>query len=153
MSANHTEYTRVAGDEQDDASTVVDESTTGRQPGEKSCVWHQYSHAPQPRRSGWRLGCSSMLLQGLVNTIMLLVVLALLLDRRWHQERGQVLEGNGDITGFIPPVSQQIMSFVPDMSFAPENGSDFFSPAVKKKWLSIVPSMPTSFPLRRLVQC
>ncbi|KAJ4390148.1 hypothetical protein N0V93_007622 [Gnomoniopsis smithogilvyi] len=80
-----------------------------------------------------------MLLQGLLNTVLLLLVLALLVDRRWHQQRYGQLEGSGDITGFVPPASQQIKSFVPDMAFVPENGSDFFSEEVKEKWLSIVP--------------
>ncbi len=37
-------------------------------------------------------------------------------------------------------MSQQIKTFIPDLSFVPENGSDFFTVAVQKKWLGIVPS-------------
>lgn len=86
------------------------------------------------------------MLQGLLNTILLVLVLFLLLDRRRGQQEEQrygQFEGNGDITGFIPPVAQQITTFVPDMGFNPENSSEFFSKEVKQKWLSIVPSTYT----------
>lgn len=36
-------------------------------------------------------------------------------------------------------VSQQIKTFVPDLTYFPENGSDFFTEEVKKKWLDLVP--------------
>lgn len=36
-------------------------------------------------------------------------------------------------------VAQQIKTFVPDVSFVPENGSDFFTEEVRKKWLELVP--------------
>lgn len=150
MTTNQTEYARVRSGEQadihDDSSTDVDDLSASRQLEDKRYNWDEYSHdAPRPQRqSRWRQCCSSMLLQGLLNTILLLLVLALLLDRRWHQNRYGQLEGSGDITGFIPPASQQIKTFVPDMAFTPENGSGFFSEAVKKKWLSIVPSTRTS---------
>lgn len=151
LSSEHTEYSRVGSGEQgeirDDSSTDVDELPTDYQSEEKGSRWHDYNHDPRPRQGRWRKCCSSMLLQGLLNTFLLVLVLALLLDKRWHQKRYGQLEGSGDITGFIPPASQQIRSFVPDMAFVPENGSEFFSEAVKKKWLSIVPSMRNIVPL------
>lgn len=155
MPSNHTDYARVRSGEQadipDDSSTDVDELSASRQLEAKTYNWDEYSHTPPPQRqSRWRQCCSSMLLQGLLNTILLLLVLALLLDRRWHQDRYGQLEGSGDITGFIPPASQQIKTFVPDMAFTPENGSDFFSIEVKKKWLSIVPSTHTVDPVLAL---
>lgn len=157
MSPDHTRYARVEtgehGDIHDDSSTDVDESPTARRLGEK--MWDEYRHTPRPRRSGLQQRCSSMLLQGLLNTVLLLLVVALLLDRRWHQQRYGQLEGSGDITGFIPAASQQIKSFVPDMAFAPENSSEFFTEAVQEKWLSIVPSMRKPFlsVAFHLVQC
>ncbi|KAJ4419385.1 hypothetical protein N0V82_004967 [Gnomoniopsis sp. IMI 355080] len=141
MSLNQTHYARVEtgehGDIQYDSSTDVDESPTARRLEEK--LWDEYRHAPRPRTSCWRQCFSSVLLQGLLNTGLLLLVLALLLDRRSLQQKYGQFEGSGDITGFIPTASQQIKSFVPDMGFAPENGSEFFSEAVQAKWLSIVP--------------
>lgn len=155
MPFNQTEYARVRSGEQadihDDSSTDVDDLSASRQLEDKRYNWEEYSHThPPQRQSRWRQCCSSMLLQGLLNTILLLLVLALLLDRRWHQNRYGQLEGSGDITGFIPPASQQIKTFVPDMAFTPENGSDFFSQAVRRKWLSIVPSTHTTYPVLAL---
>lgn len=154
MSPKQPQYSPVGGDEpseHDDSSTVVDrESLSGRHTPaghEKNWDTEDFSHAPHTRRrkSWWRRCGSSMMLQGLLNTILLLLVLVLLLDRRRGQQQEQQrygqFEGNGDITGFIPPVSQQITTFVPDMGFNPENSSDFFTQSVKEKWLSIVPSM------------
>lgn len=155
MSPNRTDYARIEtgqhGDLHDDSSTDVEESPIIRQLG--NMKWDEYRHAPQPRRTWWRHCCSSVLLQGLLNTILLLFVLVLLVDRRGHQQGHWQLEGSGDITSFIPAVSQQIKSFVPDMAFVPENGSEFFSDAVKDKWLSIVPSTRTSLPLAAFFQC
>ncbi len=37
-------------------------------------------------------------------------------------------------------VAQQITKFEPDLSYAPENASDFFSHAGTQKWLDLVPS-------------
>lgn len=121
-----------------DATTDVSDSPIERRIREKT--WEELGHLAQPRQSSWRRCWSSMLIQGLLNTVLLVLVIALLLDRRWHQERYGQFEGAGDITGFVPPMSQQIKTFVPDLSFTPENGSDFFTDAVQDKWLSIVPS-------------
>lgn len=142
MTSQQADYAKVRGEDHgeahDDSSTDAGESLMGHRMGEKS--WEELRHAPRPRQSRWRQCCSTMLLQGLLNTVLLALVLALLLDRRWHQERYGQFEGSGDITGFTPPVAQQIKTFIPDMAFAPGNASEFFTDAVKKKWLDIVPS-------------
>lgn len=95
-----------------------------------------------------RRWCTSPWVLGTLNVILVIVVLALLLERHVPTEPATTKpaptpswEGNGDITGFIPPVGQDIKTFVPDMSFVPENGSDFFTREVKDKWLSLVPGM------------
>lgn len=77
--------------------------------------------------------------QGILNTVLLLVIVGLLVERRWHQEKIGLFEGNGDLTGFAPRFSQQIKTFVPDPMYAPENASDFFTLEVREKWLSLVP--------------
>jgi len=126
----------------------------------------------QSRRSViGRLYATACSLRGLFDTILLLVIVGLLLERRSSRPGassqgtyGQ-LEGSGDITGFAPRselsnaheatsslsytddplvVSQQIKTFKPDFSFAPENASEFFSPEVQNKWLEMVPSTLTS---------
>lgn len=137
-------YTPVDGDEHgsalDDASTDADEVTNPLSAAGLDKSWEEFGTAPRRRASRWATCCSSVVLQGLLNTVLLVVVLALLADRRWHQDRVGQFQSGGDMTGFIPPVSQQIKTFVPDWGFSPENASEFFTDAVKHKWLSIVPS-------------
>lgn len=154
MISQQANYAKVKGEDHgelgaahDDSSTDAGESLMGHHIRVKS--WEELRHTPRPRHSHWKQCCSSTLLQGLVNIVLLVLVLALLLDRRWHQERHGQLEGTGDMTGFIPPVGLQIKTFIPDMAFEPGNASDFFTDAVQKKWLSIVPSKPTLVGLTR----
>ncbi|KAI0512719.1 hypothetical protein F5B22DRAFT_290807 [Xylaria bambusicola] len=72
-----------------------------------------------------------------VDALLVLVIITLLLDKFWPRSRD--IEGNGDIVGFAPQFSQQIRKFSPDPGFVPENTSQFFSEATKKKWLDILP--------------
>ncbi|KAK0714540.1 hypothetical protein B0H67DRAFT_644390 [Lasiosphaeris hirsuta] len=72
-----------------------------------------------------------------LDTVLLLVILGLLLERRGRD--GGRWEFAGDLSGFAPRFSQQVTSFVPDPGFVPENGSEFFTREVREKWLSIVP--------------
>ena len=98
----------------------------------------------------------------LLDTALLLVIVGLLLDRRRQDGKPAQFEGAGDLTGFAPrgtdpgigrtrrpglwltgsspPVAQQITTFEPDFSYAPENATDFFSPEVKQRWIDLVPS-------------
>lgn len=151
MAGQQAEYVKVRDEDRhdanhDDSSTDAGDSLMGHPMREKS--WEELAGAPRPGQSRWRRCFSSTLLQGLLNTVLLVVVLALLLDRGWHQEHYGQFEGTGDMTGFIPPVAQQIKTFVPDWSFAPGNGSEFFTDAVQKKWLGLVPSKHQSQPRR-----
>ncbi|CAJ2506774.1 Uu.00g079600.m01.CDS01 [Anthostomella pinea] len=76
----------------------------------------------------------------LVDTFLLLVVIALLLEKNWaHCSNNHFFEGAGDVTGFAPQFSQQVKSFSPDPGFVPENMSEFFSEETRKKWLDLVP--------------
>ncbi len=116
-------------------------------------------HFKNTRRS--LLGMKICPYRWILDVVLLLVILILILDRsRWNGKHGH-FEGAGDITGFAPAskylqvipsmdarelltlwtVAQQIRRFVPDLSFVPTNGSDFFTAEVRRKWLSIVPSM------------
>ncbi|KAL2018655.1 hypothetical protein VTK56DRAFT_490 [Thermocarpiscus australiensis] len=77
-------------------------------------------------------------IRSMLDTVLLLVILGLLLERQWH--RLPQFEIAGDITGFAPRVfSQQIVRFAPDPTFVPENMSDFFTEAVQPKWWSMAP--------------
>lgn len=138
MATKRSDYDSNRADDLD-AIAEASDSLMGRTLEDKD--WDELRHVPRPRHGQWRRRLSSMSLQSLLNTILLVLVLALLFDRRGgHQESYGQFEVAGDITGFIPPVAQQIKSFVPDMAFAPDNTSEFFSDAVREKWLSIVPS-------------
>ncbi|SPQ25337.1 3f33d14a-84dd-4e12-a04f-f0b55ef7bf48 [Thermothielavioides terrestris] len=79
-----------------------------------------------------------MSVRSLLDTVLLLVILGLLLDRGWQGPSR--FEVGGDITGFGPQISQQIKTFTPDPTFVPENYTEFFTDEVKARWLSIVPS-------------
>lgn len=149
MAAQHGLYEKRRSEDHEDVHDMHDEQSTGAGEslmghGTAPKSWDELRHVPRPGRAVWRGFCSSLSLQGLLNTVLLVLVLALLVDRRGHQDRPGPLETSGDMTGFIPPVAQQIKTFVPDWSFAPENSSDFFSDEVQDKWLSIVPSKPSS---------
>ncbi|KAJ9137311.1 hypothetical protein NKR23_g9270 [Pleurostoma richardsiae] len=75
----------------------------------------------------------------ILNTLLLLAVLGLLVDRQLSTQEYGRFEGSGDLTGFAPRFSQQITTFKPDPMFVPENTSEFFTNTVRQKWLSLVP--------------
>ncbi|GAB1312805.1 Oxidase ustYa [Madurella fahalii] len=82
--------------------------------------------------------CSALTsIRSLLDTVLLLVILGLVMDRQW--QKSPSFEIGGDITGFAPTIPQQIKTFVPDPMFIPEQGSEFFTEAVRSSWLSIVP--------------
>lgn len=75
----------------------------------------------------------------LVDTTLLLVIVALLLEKKWKQQRSYTYELAGDITGFAPQFSQRIVSFKPNQTFAPEDAEQFWSNETQHAWLNIVP--------------
>ncbi|KAM7207792.1 protein of unknown function (DUF3328) domain containing protein [Naviculisporaceae sp. PSN 640] len=78
--------------------------------------------------------------RSILDSILLIVILYLLVDRRGRQEpKTAEFEFAGDLTGFAPRFSQQIKTFVPDHGFIPENSSEFFSEEVQNRWKGIVP--------------
>ncbi|KAF1947999.1 hypothetical protein EJ02DRAFT_332806 [Clathrospora elynae] len=75
-----------------------------------------------------------------LDTALLLVIVGLLAEKRWkHQKKNPQYELAGDITGFAPTFSQQIVSFKPDPIFAPEDAGEFWSNETQHAWSSIVP--------------
>jgi hypothetical protein len=112
-------------DEHSDSSTEVGEwdAQVNPKPRRRNPLWK--------RASAWRW---------LLETSLLLVIVGLLAERRWkHHIRSHTFEHTGDITGFAPSFSQQIVTFKPDPVFAPENASEFFSPETRQAWLDMVP--------------
>lgn len=69
--------------------------------GEKS--WDELREAGRLRQGRWQRSRAAVFsCQGLLNTLLLFVILGLLVDRRYHQEKYGHFEGNGDISGFAP---------------------------------------------------
>lgn len=69
--------------------------------GEKS--WDELREAGRLRQSRWQRSRAAVFsCQGLLNTLLLFVILGLLVDRRYHQEKYGHFEGTGDISGFAP---------------------------------------------------
>ncbi|KAH3954545.1 hypothetical protein HBH98_071770 [Parastagonospora nodorum] len=76
----------------------------------------------------------------LLDTGLLLIIVVLLVEERWrHSSKSPAFQLAGDITGFAPEFSQQIVTFKPDPVFAPENASEFWSRETQHAWLDIVP--------------
>lgn len=100
--------------------------------------WDIEQHIKQ-RRSRRRVWRKIKGYRWLLDTTLLLVIVGLLVEKRWTHHASHAYELAGDITGFAPTFSQQIISFKPDPIFAPEDASQFWSNETKHAWLSIVP--------------
>lgn len=115
-------------DDHSDSSTEVDDWDTEdavRSRRIRKTIWERVK------------GCRWM-----IDTALLLVIVGLLGEKRWHRHvKSHQYELAGDITGFAPTFSQQIVSFKPSSVFAPENATDFWSNETQHAWLSIVPGM------------
>ncbi|KAI0805199.1 hypothetical protein GGR55DRAFT_655735 [Xylaria sp. FL0064] len=98
-----------------------------------------YLQTPPQSKKTWFLSMFKAY-RWLVDTFLLLVIAALLLEKNWtHRRNHHYFEGNGDIAGFAPQFSQQIRKFSPDPTFVPQNTSQFFCNGTREKWLEIVP--------------
>ncbi|KAF2115911.1 hypothetical protein BDV96DRAFT_612495 [Lophiotrema nucula] len=116
------------GDNESDSSTEGEEwdaEKTVRSRTRRKSVW------TKAKRYRW-----------VVDTALLLIIVGLLVEKRWkkhgHQKKHQY-EFAGDLTGFAPQFSQQIVTFKPDERFSPEEPLAFFSNDTLNAWLSIVP--------------
>ncbi|KAL7779765.1 hypothetical protein CFE70_009782 [Pyrenophora teres f. teres 0-1] len=97
-------------------------------------------HAVQPRRRRKTIWRRAKGYRWMLDTALLLVIVGLLVEKRWlHQAKSHQYELAGDISGFAPTFSQQIVSFKPNDIFAPENETEFWSNETQHAWLSIVP--------------
>ncbi|VBB73883.1 Putative protein of unknown function [Podospora comata] len=134
----------LMNDDHEEKSWAID--TEGRQHAHVATSCQCRSNQPRKKR---RWMCKTIMsIRSLLDTVMLVVILVLVAERRWPEysilpgkqnNEGAKGEIGGDITGFAPYFSQQITTFQPDPLFVPDNSSDFFTEAVRKKWLGIVP--------------
>jgi hypothetical protein len=96
---------------------------------------------PRRRKTLWK---RVKALRWLFETGLLLAIFGLLVEKRVHRyQKSHAYELAGDITGFAPTFSQQVVTFKLDPVFAPENASEFWSKETQHAWLDIVPG--TSF--------
>jgi len=115
-------------DDHSDSSTEVDDWDT-----EDAVRPRQRNKTVWKRLKGYRW---------ILDTALLLVIVGLLVENRWQRHtKIHQYELAGDITGFAPTFSQQIVSFKPSSVFAPEDASEFWSNETQHAWLSIVPGM------------
>ncbi|KAK3365548.1 hypothetical protein B0T24DRAFT_636073 [Lasiosphaeria ovina] len=115
------------------SSTEVDESLMG---DEKHPEWHR------PSRKSKRTKAASLFqsYRWIIDTSLLLVILALLVRDQWRQSSpAHPWDFGGDFTGVGPKFSQQITKFKSDQSFAPMNTSEFFTDEVLMKWNMLMP--------------
>ncbi|KAB5577820.1 hypothetical protein GE09DRAFT_1168642 [Coniochaeta sp. 2T2.1] len=141
----YTDLPTVEFEDHDHDDSVTEVSDTYAGSDEEKC-WDGEQRNELSKRSRTRRACTTVFsLRNLLDAVLVLAIIGLLLDRRLSQyepqdkERQPMLETLGDITGFAPKISQQIKSFKPDFSFAPEDASKFFTPEVQNKWLDLVP--------------
>jgi hypothetical protein len=106
----------------------------------------EYAVPPRRRKTVWKKikGYRWML-----DTTLLLIIIGLLAEKKWHhhtkkQQKSHQYELAGDITGFAPTFSQQIVTFKPDPVFAPEDASQFWSNETQQAWLDMVPGTSSS---------
>ncbi|KAL5411958.1 hypothetical protein PMIN06_003885 [Paraphaeosphaeria minitans] len=86
------------------------------------------------RRTTWRKIKSY---RWIFDTALLLVILGLLVEKRWTSRESHAYELAGDISGLRP---DQIVSFKPNTVFAPANASAFWGDETQKAWLDMVPA-------------
>ncbi|KAI8626110.1 hypothetical protein F5Y19DRAFT_448039 [Xylariaceae sp. FL1651] len=128
---NANQYHSIHAEDDEDSSTEVNDTIDLNE--------KDYLHvSPRSKKSEFLAAFKAH--RWLVDTFLLVVIVALLLEKSWARRRNyHYFEGAGDITSFAPQFSQQIRKFSPDPGFVPENTSEFFSDETKNKWLEIVP--------------
>ncbi|CAO2658209.1 Nn.00g059320.m01.CDS01 [Neocucurbitaria sp. VM-36] len=116
-------------DAHSDSSTEVDEADWDPE--------HDIRPRQRRRKTCWQ---RTKRYRWILDTTLLLIIVALLVEKRWTtRPRSPHFELAGDITGFAPAFSKQIVTFKPDPVFAPENASEFWSKETKEAWLGLVP--------------
>jgi hypothetical protein len=109
-------------------------------------VWDWDTEDVQPRRRRKTIWKRVKGHRWMLDTALLFVIVGLLVDKRWPRHtKSHLYELAGDVTGFAPTFSQQVISFKPDPVFAPEEPAEFWSNETQHAWLSIVPGMLPSF--------
>ncbi|KAF2644789.1 hypothetical protein P280DRAFT_487317 [Massarina eburnea CBS 473.64] len=78
----------------------------------------------------------------IIDTGLLIIIVGLLVERKWKHAKkspSHAFDVLGDLSGFAPKFSEQIVSFTPSTKFAPEEPLDWWSNETQQAWLDIVP--------------
>ncbi|KUJ18803.1 uncharacterized protein LY89DRAFT_706441 [Mollisia scopiformis] len=127
--AGQLKYENLQLDDHDDSSiTEVDESLMG---DEKHMGYKRKSRRP----TWWSI------LKGSLDTVLLLVIVALLLQYQSPKGTPKTSENEvgGDLTGVGPHFSSQVTTFHINQTFAPYNTADFFKDEVLTAWNQLMP--------------
>ncbi|CAK7223359.1 hypothetical protein SEUCBS140593_005209 [Sporothrix eucalyptigena] len=137
-------------DRHSSSSTEVDESLLGDNASPTSGKWKEAGHnldrhlarQQRRRRRSLRESIATWGRWGL-DTVLLLVILGLVLKQQ-HASSSSTSSSHPydfgqDFTGVGPRVSQQIVRFKSDQSYAPMNTSEFFTEEVLQKWNHLMP--------------
>ncbi|KAH7138998.1 hypothetical protein B0J11DRAFT_515805 [Dendryphion nanum] len=137
LSSLHDESNKMKDDHRYDALRNLDNHSDSSTEVED---WEPESEV-QTRKSRRRKGFWRKLrsYRWVVDTALLLVVVGLLVEKRWKHHKSHKYEFTGDLTGFAPKFSQQIVKFKPDSRFAPDDPGAFWDKETQQAWLSIVP--------------
>ncbi|KAJ4387469.1 hypothetical protein N0V93_008061 [Gnomoniopsis smithogilvyi] len=75
----------------------------------------------------------------MLDTTLLFIILALLVRNQMKEPPTDLVQLNGDMTGFGPRFPQKLTRFQYDTSYAPMNTSEFFTDEVLGKWNNLMP--------------
>jgi hypothetical protein len=130
-------YNALIHDEDHNGSTHFSSSTVVDDVEQAGQVGSMKSRRGQERKTFWERVKSW---RWVIEVGLLFVVLGLLAEKQWgSEERSQLFELAGDITGFAPRFSQKIVSFERDARFAPNYPLDWWTNETQQAWLDIVP--------------
>ncbi|KAI0019417.1 hypothetical protein F4780DRAFT_780454 [Xylariomycetidae sp. FL0641] len=139
MASQNSKYEGLRVSDHDDArsSTEVEDSLMG---DEKQ--WRDVE-LNEPTRRTKKSGLMSSLRSSrwLIDTALLLIILALIVRDQWRRpaQGDNLWQFGQDMTGVGPKMSFEIKTFVSDQSYAPNNTADFFKPETLEKWNKLMP--------------
>ncbi|KAF2202054.1 hypothetical protein GQ43DRAFT_392945 [Delitschia confertaspora ATCC 74209] len=129
-------YASIDLHDNEDSSTEVDYS----EKGDEEKLWHSAEVQNAGKRSK-RVKALSIFrgCRGYLEVALLFAILGLLVRQYFNEGPRNQWDFNGDMTGFGPRFSQQIVTFHPDDSYAPNDTSKFFEQETLDKWTELMP--------------
>ncbi|KAI0128036.1 hypothetical protein BJ170DRAFT_400036 [Xylariales sp. AK1849] len=135
MGSKQHRYENMPLDDRDDRSSTEVESLMD---GEKQ--WQDVDLQRPVRKSRTGRVCAVLnSYRWLIDTTLLLVILGFVVRSQLREKPLNPYDFGGDMTGFGPSFSQQIVKFEPEQEYAPYNVSEFFRDDVLDKWNKLMP--------------